>query len=193
MSQTDLPFRELVPFELFIPCSFDFIHIKKKASILLQGMICLMCVILEQSFIFMMYWVELFYQYYGMCKENTVFQPYRIEMLKNHSGLQSGHASYADSNRRPQGIVCRHCYLANFKKYDLYYSIYWQIWLVSFKALSVKHCLLSKYANYSQAKPAVKKGEWMVNDEICSDIDYSEYCWLSKIVGESYDAGKMED
>lgn len=36
---------------------------------------------------------ELFYQYYGMCKENTVFQPYRIEMLKNHSGLQSGHAS----------------------------------------------------------------------------------------------------
>lgn len=57
----------------------------------------------------------------------------------------------------------------------------------------VKHCLLSKYANYSQAKPAVKKGEWMVNDEICSDIDYSEYCWLSKIVGESYDAGKMED
>lgn len=36
---------------------------------------------------------ELFYQYYGMCKENTVFQPYRIKMLKNHSGLQSGHAS----------------------------------------------------------------------------------------------------
>lgn len=39
----------------------------------------------------------------------------------------------------------------------------------------------------------LQKKEWMVNDEICLDIDYSEYCWLSKIVGEFYDAGKMED
>lgn len=66
-------------------------------------------------------------------------------------------------------------------------------WFPLKRYLSNTACLLSKYANYSQAKPAVKKGEWMVNDEICSDIDYSEYCWLSKIVGESYDAGKMED
>lgn len=39
----------------------------------------------------------------------------------------------------------------------------------------------------------LQKKEWMVNDEICLDIDYSEYCWLNKIVGEFYDAGKMED
>lgn len=25
-----------------------------------------------------------------------------------------------------------------------------------------------------------QKEEWMVEDEVCSDIDYSEYCWLSK-------------
>lgn len=33
----------------------------------------------------------------------------------------------------------------------------------------------------------------MVNDEICLDIDYLEYCWFCKIVGEFYDVGKMED
>lgn len=93
MSQTDLPFRELLPFELYIPCSFDFIHIKKKSFTIASGQdmsdVCNPRAIIHIHDVLS----ELFYQYYGMCKENTVFQPYRIEMLKNHSGLQSGHAS----------------------------------------------------------------------------------------------------
>lgn len=89
MSQTDLPFRELLPFELYIP----FIHILKKSFTIASGHdmsgVCNLRAILHIHDVLS----ELFYQYYGMCKENTVFQPYRIEMLKNHSGLQSGHAS----------------------------------------------------------------------------------------------------
>lgn len=47
--------------ESYCPLSYTFpahlilFILKKKASLLLQGMICLMCVVLEQSFIFMMY------------------------------------------------------------------------------------------------------------------------------------------
>lgn len=93
MSQTDLPFRELLPFELYIPCSFDFIHILKKSFTIASGHdmsdVCNPRAIIHIHDVLS----ELFYQYYGMCKENTVFQLYRIEMLKNHSGLQSGHAS----------------------------------------------------------------------------------------------------
>lgn len=92
MPQTDLSFRELVPFELFITAHLILFILKKSFTIASghdMSDVCNPRAIIHIHDVLS----ELFYQYYGMCKENTVFQPFRIEMLKNHSGLQSGHAS----------------------------------------------------------------------------------------------------